>query len=124
MGVIIIINKVRISTESVEMKYITNAVFLSIFFNTGLLIMLCNSNLEDQGLFGLGYIFNEGANTDFNSNWFTSQGDTIVKAMVANIYFPFVFECIYAMQRKTYRWIDYVQAYLKGYEAGTCCTSI
>lgn len=47
MGVIVIINKIRISTESVEMKYITNAVFLSIFFNTGLLIMLCNSNLED-----------------------------------------------------------------------------
>lgn len=108
MGVIIIINKVRISTESVEMKYITNAVFLSIFFNTGLLIMLCNSNLEDQGLFGLGYIFNEGANSDFNTNWFTSQGDTIVKAMMANIYFPFVFECIYAMQRRTFRLIDYV----------------
>jgi hypothetical protein len=90
------------------MKYITNAVFLSIFFNTGLLIMLCNSNLEDQGLFGLGYIFNEGANSDFNTNWFTSQGDTIVKAMMANIYFPFVFECIYAMQRRTFRLIDYV----------------
>lgn len=35
MVVIYIIQKVRISTESVEMKYITNAVFLSIFFNTG-----------------------------------------------------------------------------------------
>lgn len=72
MGVIAIINMIKISTESGEMKYITNAVFLSIFFNTGLLIMLCNSNLEDQGLFGLGYIFNKGKNSDFNSNWFTS----------------------------------------------------
>lgn len=96
MGVIYIIQKIRISTESVEMKYITNAVFLSIFFNTGLLIMLCNSDLEDQGLFGLGFIFNEGKNSDFNANWFISQGETIVKTMVANVYFPFVFECGYA----------------------------
>lgn len=96
MGVIIIIGKIRISTESHEMKYITNAVFLSVFFNTGLLIMLCNSDLEDQGLLGLSQIFTGGKNSDFNANWFTSQGDTIVKAMVANCYFPFFFECGFA----------------------------
>ena len=47
MGVIYISAKIRIRTESHEMKYITNAVFLSVFFNTGLLIMLCNSDLGD-----------------------------------------------------------------------------
>lgn len=96
MGVIIIISMVKISTESVETKYVTNAVFLSVFFNTGLLIMLCNSNLENQQLLGLNYIFSGGKNSDFNFSWFTSQGDTIVKAMFANCYFPFVFECGFA----------------------------
>ena len=47
MVVIIIINKVGCSTESTQMKYITDCVFICIFFNTGFLLMLCNSNLTE-----------------------------------------------------------------------------
>ena len=47
MAVIIIINKVGYMTESNQMKYITDSVFICIFFNTGFLLMLCNANLGD-----------------------------------------------------------------------------
>lgn len=44
--------------------------------------------------------------------------------MLANTYFPFVFECGYATQRSTYRFLDWFAAWRKGYESGTCCTNI
>jgi hypothetical protein len=42
-----IINKVGCDTESTQMSYITNSVFICIFFNTGFLLMLCNANLTE-----------------------------------------------------------------------------
>jgi hypothetical protein len=44
--VIKIINFIRCSTESTQMIYITNMVFICQFFNTGVLPMLCTANLE------------------------------------------------------------------------------
>mmetsp|Transcript_8384 Transcript_8384/g.14010 ORF Transcript_8384/g.14010 Transcript_8384/m.14010 type:complete len:683 (+) Transcript_8384:250-2298(+) len=43
--VIKLINLVGCSTESTQMKYITDCVFACQFFNTGFLLMLCNANL-------------------------------------------------------------------------------
>lgn len=79
------------------MTYITNAVFICIFFNTGFLVMLCNANLEDQG-----FAFFNGNDSDFNTNWFTSQGETIVGSMVFNIWFPFMMEVGYKCMRLTF----------------------
>ena len=67
--------------------------------------MLCNANLVDQGFLG---VFFTGNDSDFNSNWFTSQGDTIVGSMVFNIYFPFFMEIGYWMMRLAYRLKDYL----------------
>jgi hypothetical protein len=46
MACIYIIQKVGCSTESNEMIYTTNVVFICTFFNTGILPMLCTANLE------------------------------------------------------------------------------
>jgi hypothetical protein len=47
MAVIEIINAVGCQTESDQMRYITDSVFICIFFNTGFLVMLCNANLGE-----------------------------------------------------------------------------
>jgi hypothetical protein len=105
MLVIIIVNNVGYITESNQMKYITNSVFICIFFNTGFLLMLCNANLGDQSAL-LGSYF-KGNDSDFNQSWFTSMGDTIVGSMVFNVWFPVVMEfCNYGM-RLGFRILDW-----------------
>lgn len=47
MVVIKIITLVGCDTESSQMKYTTDAVFICQFFNTGFLLMLCNANLAE-----------------------------------------------------------------------------
>lgn len=86
------------------MMYITRSVFICIFFNTGFLVMLCNANLLEQS--SMLSAFN-GNDTDFNRNWFTSQGDTIVKSMVFNIWFPIAMEFGNYCQRSTFRFMDW-----------------
>ena len=105
MLVIIIVNNVGYMTESNQMKFITNSVFICIFFNTGFLLMLCNANLGDQSAL-LGSYF-KGNDSDFNQSWFTSMGDTIVGSMVFNVWFPVVMEfCNYGM-RLGFRILDW-----------------
>lgn len=108
MVVIIIINKVGCSTESTQMKYITDCVFICIFFNTGFLLMLCNSNLTEQSYLW-GALF-KGNDSDFNQNWFTSMGDTIVGSMKFNVWFPVVMEIMNWGMRAAFRYKDYYSA--------------
>lgn len=94
MGVIAIITRIGCSTESNQIIYITNMVFICQFFNTGIMPMLCTANLQYQlpeaivKLLGL----NHASNKDFNQNWFTNIGDTIASAMAFNVYFPICME--------------------------------
>ena len=66
--------------------------------------MLCNANLTDQGAIFSGF---SGSDSDFNRNWFTSQGDTIVGSMVFNIWFPYAMECCNYSMRLGFRILDY-----------------
>lgn len=73
-------------TESQQMKYTTNAIFISQFVNTGIMLLVVNANLEFQGG-PLKKVFH-GTDPDFNQRWFSTVGDTIVGSMFFNIYFP------------------------------------
>ena len=107
MACIFIIQKVGCSTESTEMIYTTNVVFVCTFFNTGILPMLCTANLEHQIpewiviMLGL-----KGGSSDFNQNWFTNIGDTIVGSMKFNIYFPTCMEVFWFSTRYLKRFLD------------------
>jgi len=108
MVVIFIINLVGCSTESSQMKYITDSVFICQFFNTGFLLMLVNANLEGQGfLFGS---FFQGNISDFDLQFFTSTGDIIVGSMVFNIWFPIAMEIFWFTYRTLFRVKDRVLA--------------
>lgn len=45
MIIIAIIDKVGLDTQSKEMVFVTNAVFLATIFNTGFLLLIVNANL-------------------------------------------------------------------------------
>ena len=104
---IFIISKVGCSTESTEMIYTTNVVFICTFFNTGILPMLCTANLEHQLPAWLVNSLNlKGDSSDFNQNWFTNIGDTIVGSMKFNIYFPVAMEVMWFTMRFVKRYRD------------------
>lgn len=86
--VISVIMWVRCSTESTQMVYITDMVFVCQLFNTGFLLMLCNANMKQQGSF----LFRHGKIPDFNTIWFTQLGEIIVGSMVFNSVFPIMME--------------------------------
>jgi len=76
------------------MSFITDCVFICQFFNTGFVLMLCSANFDGQG-FVFGPWFTNGTVTDFNQAWFDTFGDTIVGAMMFNVYYPIVNEIIW-----------------------------
>ena len=73
-------------TESEQTRLITNGVFIVQFFNTALLLLLVNANFDEQSGF-LSFFF-KGAVGDFNSWWFSDIGNTLIGAMMFNIYWP------------------------------------
>jgi hypothetical protein len=55
-------------------------------------------------------MFFRGNDSDFNQNWYTSMGDTIVGSMKFNIWFPVAMEFGYWGMRLAYRLRDYLKA--------------
>lgn len=104
MVVIAIITMVGCQTESGEMSYVTDCVFICQFFNTGFLLMLCGANLYGQGLpFG---VFFQGSISDFDSMWFDNMGATIIGSMRFNIFFPIANEILWYGIRSALRLKD------------------
>jgi hypothetical protein len=95
------------STETDQMIYITNMVFLCQFFNTGILPMLLTANLEGQlppaivKMFGL-----KGSSRDFDQQWFIVVGDTIVQSMIINMVLPVMMEIAWLSLRKLFIFLD------------------
>lgn len=86
------------------MRLITNGVFIVQFFNTGILLLLVNANLAEQSSI-LGSIFT-GSSADFNSAWFQQIGNTLIVAIMFNIYWPILEFCSYYIMRITFRLLD------------------
>jgi hypothetical protein len=59
-----------------------------------------------------------GNESDFNADWFTSQGETIVGSMIFNIWFPYMMEVGYKCMRVAFRLKDKLSA-PKGKETST-----
>lgn len=63
--VIAIVQCVGQDSQSGQMSFITDCVFICQFFNTGFVLMLCSANFDSQGFFWGGF-FTDGTFTDFN----------------------------------------------------------
>lgn len=92
------------ATESAQTRLITNGVFIVQFFNTGMLLLLVNANLEEQSSI-LGMIFGGGA-ADFDSAWFSQIGNTLISAMMFNIYWPLIEFFVFWGMRCGFRLLD------------------
>lgn len=105
--VVKIIEFIGCSTESSQMIYITNMVFICQLFNTGVLPMLCTANLEGQLPAGVVSALGlRGPQADFSQDWFTNIGDTIVGSMKFNIFFPIAMEVCWFSMRFAKRFMD------------------
>jgi hypothetical protein len=76
MSTISLISWIGYDTHSELMTKITNGVFLVLFFNTGLLLLLVNANLADISDW-LSNIF-DATYYDYSPNWYASVGSTLV----------------------------------------------
>lgn len=75
-----------LDTESSQTQRVTKGVFVVQFFNTALLLLLCSSNLQEQGTI-VGAIFS-GSLPDFNADWFNEIGYNLAYAMAFNMFWP------------------------------------
>lgn len=87
--IIKLVEVVRQDTKSKQMNSIKIAVFLSQFFNTGLLLLLSVSNLSEHNVPFLSSFF-QGPYTDLNSNWFKEISPLIVTTMVISMFMPII----------------------------------
>lgn len=91
-------------TESEQTRLITNGVFIVQFFNTAFLLLSVNANLVEQGSF-FGGLFARKI-PDFNTLWFRDIGNTLIGAMMFNVYWPAFEFCAFYGMRTTFRLLD------------------
>ncbi|CDW86701.1 UNKNOWN [Stylonychia lemnae] len=91
-------------TESAQTKLITNGVFIVQFFNTALLLLLVNANFNEQ--FPMLSLIFKGNVPDFNEFWFQDIGNTLVGAMLFNIYWPVLEFFVWYGYRTLFRCLD------------------
>lgn len=71
------------------MRSIKVGIFLTLFFNTGILLMISGANLSETSVPLLKEIF-KGPYTDFNYAWFKEVGPLIVKTMLIGAFMPLI----------------------------------
>lgn len=101
--IIRMIKKIGFHTETSQTNVIMIFVFIVQFLNTGVLVTLINANTNEAGL-KLG-IFN-GAYPDFDYNWYSDVGATIIYALVFTAVWPFIEISVYGGLSYLYRFID------------------
>jgi len=84
---ITLIAMIREDTKSEMMRSIKIGVFLTVFFNTGILILLASANMTETHFPFFSTVLT-GSYTDFNSGWYTDVGRIIIQAMLLNAFMP------------------------------------
>lgn len=79
-------------THSELMTKIVNGVFIALFFNTGILLVLTNANLSDVSGW-LSAVFS-GTFYDYSPKWYASVGSVLVSTMLLNAFMPPIYEGI------------------------------
>jgi len=74
------------------MTKIVNGVFIALFFNTGILLVLTNANLSDVSGW-LSAVFS-GTFYDYSPKWYANVGSVLVSTMLLNAFMPPIFEAI------------------------------
>jgi len=79
MTIIKLITWIGYDTYSMMMSKITNGVFIGLFFNTGILLLLTNANFGDvSGWLSVPF---HGTYYDYSPRWYAMVGATLVSTM-------------------------------------------
>lgn len=77
-------------TDSEEMSYTGNWIFIAIWLNSGWLLMIANANLTDQNIPILSRFLSYGIDPDFNNRWFLTVGNTVISSQIFSIFSPII----------------------------------
>ena len=91
-------------TKSQKYRFILTSVFIALFFQTGLLVLLAFSDLRLDNSF-LSNLF-RGLYTDFNADWFNDAGIFLLTTYKVQMLFPIVEFCLRASIRTLKRCCD------------------
>jgi hypothetical protein len=72
-------------TVSMRMNSIKTFIFFAQFFNTGLILLIVNANLSNQGIY-----FLDGKYTDFTKDWFDNIGGFFVETKIIQLFTPII----------------------------------
>ena len=97
------VNWIGYATETVKLSESTTVTWIVQFFNTGVLLLLVNANLEEQPI---SFWLTGGSYSDFNFYWFSTVGNIIVGSMMFNIYYPLIEAIGYWLLRLFFRVLD------------------
>jgi hypothetical protein len=64
--------------------------FSTQFINTGILILLINSNFSEQKIPIFSQVFTSGVYKDFTMDWYNDVGQSIMVTMLTTTFMPFV----------------------------------
>ena len=82
-AIIKLIQWIGYDTHSEVVSKITSSVFITLFFNTGILLLLTNANLADVSP-SLSIIFH-ATHYDYSPQWYAWIGSTLVDTLKMNI---------------------------------------
>jgi hypothetical protein len=78
------------STKSSEERAITKKLFIGLFTNTGIILVLVNANFDGgMGSSGTGVLF-RGSFSDFNPEWYRAVGISLLLTMLLNCVNPHI----------------------------------
>ena len=90
MACISLITWIKYDTYSEQMSKIVNGVFIALFFNTGILLLLTNANVADVSDW-LSGVFS-GQFYDYSPKWYANVGSVLVSTMYLNAFMRPVYE--------------------------------
>ena len=90
--IIVLVTWVGYNTMSHQMTRITNGVFIALFFNTGILLVLSEANLSDVS--DIASVIFDDTFYDYSPQWYATIGKTLVTTMLINAFMPPIFELI------------------------------
>ena len=84
---IYLVERIGFGTRETIVRTICMSIFYSQYFNTGLLLLISNANLEYSAL---SFTQLQGRYADFDNRWYKDLGPQIVQTMFIKSFSPFI----------------------------------
>lgn len=102
---ILLVKFIGEDTKSEQTRSVKVAVFITQFFNTAILLLLFNANMSETSIPFFSDVL-AGEYTDFNNDWYTDIGCTIIKAMIVASVFPLIEAVMFGSMKFAFKLLD------------------